>query len=132
MTAAQTFAEAVARVEAAFDPASQINIDRARVFRQRERTGRRAFINECLSHEDGYWTAMHWLSKGFGFQFLSTAEAVRVIRGHIRRFEMNMEAGRTHYVGVLAYADLRHRLVVASYLNRFGRELLNRDAKEAA
>jgi hypothetical protein len=131
-TFAQTFAAALARIGDRFDPNAEINAARARIERRRERSRRREFITGCLAHEDGYWTAIHWLSKGFGFQFLSMKEAVRVIRGHMRRYRMNMAAGRTHYVGVIAYSDLRHRLVVASYFNRFGRELLEREAQEAA
>lgn len=122
-------ARALHAIDWATDPANPVNIERARLHRQQQRNARRKFVNEALACRDANWIVLRKLSMGFGYQFLSTAEAIRRFRWELGRVHLFIRDKRNPPYST---ADLRWRLVVARYFHRHGRELLAVDAREAA
>lgn len=90
--------DALARIHAATDPATEINQRRRRVHLQQARTRRRAIVNRYLDVKT-YWSLLGWLSQPVPYRLLSTGQAAQ-----LRALD-------------------KDRRVVARYFSRFGRRL---------
>lgn len=110
-------ANAIAAIDAKFDVANPVNIARALALRAEQRRNRRSFITDWLSYEDGDTMALHWLSKGMG-DFQSFEQAEKRIRRELNRMPLFRKAGRA---APFFAADLRYRLVIATFFRRYRR-----------
>lgn len=115
--AAQALRATHATIGRKFDQSTEAELARIAARNREKRRDRRYLIIEWRGYVDGIDLVLRWLSKGFEEEFESIEQAEKRIRWELRRVPLFRRRRR---LSPFNPADLRYRLVIASYFKRFG------------